>query len=84
MRWVEHVACIGDKTGAYRVLVGRLEGKRSPERPTHTRKDNIKTDLLEVVWGCMDWIHFAQDRERQWAHVNAVMSLQVQHNVGIS
>jgi hypothetical protein len=39
---------MGDKIGAYRVLVGRPEGKRSPGRPTHTWKDNIKTDLLEV------------------------------------
>ena len=84
MRWAEHVACMGDKTGAYRVLVGRPEGKRSPRRPMHTWKDNIKTDLLEVGWGHMDWIDFAQDRERQRAHVNAVMNLQVHHNVGIS
>ena len=84
MRWAEHAACMVDKTGAYRVLVGRLEGKRSLGRPTHTWKDNIKTDLLEVGWGCVDWIDFARDRERQQAHVNKVMNLQVQHNVRIS
>ena len=84
MRLAEHVACMGDKTHAYRGLVGRPKGKRAPGRPMHTWKDNIKTNLLEVGWGRTDCIDFAQDMERQQAHVNAVMNLQVQHNVGIS
>jgi hypothetical protein len=68
---------MGDKTRAHRVLVGRPEEKRSPGRPTHTWKDNIKMELLEVGWGRMGWIDFAQDRERQQAHANEVMNLQV-------
>ena len=84
MRRAEHVACIGGRRGAYSILMGRAEGKRSLGRPTHRWKDDIKMDLLEVGRECTDWIDFAQDRNRRWAHVNVVMNLQVQHYVGIS
>jgi hypothetical protein len=49
MRWVEHVARMGETRGVYRVLVGKSEGKRSPGRP-RLRRENIKMDLQEV--GC--------------------------------
>jgi len=48
MRWVEHVAHRGDRVGAYRVLVGKPEGKRPLGRPRHRWDDNIKMDFLEV------------------------------------
>jgi hypothetical protein len=39
--------------------------------------DNIKMDLQDLgCWG-MDWIEVAQDRDRFWALVNAVMTLRV-------
>jgi len=43
--WVKHVACMGEKRNLSSVLVGKLEGKRSLERPVHRQKDNIKVDL---------------------------------------
>ena len=49
-RWAGHVACMGERTGVYRVLVGKPEGKRPLERPKRRGDDNIKIDLQEV--GC--------------------------------
>jgi len=56
---------------------GKPEGKRPLGRPRHRWKDNIEMDLQEVVWGSMDWTDLAQDRNRWWAVVNAVMNLPV-------
>jgi hypothetical protein len=50
MRWKEHVSRRGDSRGIYRILVGKLEGKRPLGRPGHSWEDNIKMDLQEV--GC--------------------------------
>ena len=50
MRWAGHVACLGERKGVYRVLVGKPEGKRPLERPRHRWENNIKMDLREV--GC--------------------------------
>jgi len=69
-----HVACIGERRGVYRVLVGKPEGKRPLGRPRRRWEDNIKMDLEEVVCGVMDWIEVAQDRDRWRAFVNAVMN----------
>jgi hypothetical protein len=63
--------------GAYRVLVGKPEGRRPLGRPRRRWKDNIKMDLREVGWGGMDWIDVAHDRDRWRALVNAVMNRQV-------
>jgi len=51
MRWAGHVACIGDRRGIYRVLVGQPVGKRPLGRPRHEREDNINMDFQEVGWG---------------------------------
>ena len=68
---------MGKKTGVYRVLVGKTEGKRPLGRNRRRWEDNIKPDLQEVgCWG-MDWIELAQDRDRWRALVNAVMNLRV-------
>jgi hypothetical protein len=71
MRWVGHVACMGEGRGVHRVLVGKPEARR----PRHRWEDNIKINLQEVGCGDMDWIELAQDRNRWWAIVNAVMNL---------
>jgi hypothetical protein len=54
MRGVGHVACMGERRGAYRVLVGKPEGKRPLGRPRHRWEANIKTDLQEVECEGMD------------------------------
>jgi hypothetical protein len=68
---------MGEGIGAYRILVGRPEGRRPLGRPRRRWKDNIKMDLQEVGWGGMDWIDMAQDRDRWRALVSAVMKLRV-------
>ena len=67
---------MGDRRGAYRVLVGRPDRKRPIGRPRRRWDDNIKTDLQEVEWGGMEWITVTQDRDRWRAVVNAVMNLR--------
>jgi hypothetical protein len=76
MRWVGHVACLGEVRAAYN-LVGRPEGRRPLGRPRHRWEDNIKMDLREIGFGDVDWIHLAQDRDRWLALVNTVMNLRV-------
>jgi hypothetical protein len=49
-----HVAQMEEKRNAYRILVGRPEGKRPLERPRHRRIDNIKMDLREIRWDGLD------------------------------
>ena len=66
----------------YRVLVGKPEGKRPLGRPSHRWEDNIKMDFQEVRCVAMDWIRLAQDRDRWWALVNAVMNLRVPYSAG--
>jgi len=67
---------MGERRGVYRVLVGKPEGKKPLGRPRPRWEYNIKMDLQEVVCGGMDWIELAQDIDRWWALVNAVMNLQ--------
>jgi hypothetical protein len=57
MRWAGLVACIGEGSGVYRVLVMKLEGKRLLERPRRRWEDNIKMDLQDVgVWTGLCWL----------------------------
>jgi hypothetical protein len=57
--------------------VGKPEGKRSLGRPKRRWEDNIKMDLQVVGWGGGVWNDPAQDRDRWWALVNAVMNLGI-------
>ena len=63
--------------GAYRVLVGKPEGKRPLGRPRRRWVDNIRMDLQDVDCGYVDWIGLAQDRDGWRKLVNAVLNLQV-------
>ena len=76
MRWAGHVARMGEERGAYRVLVGKSEGKRPLGRPRRRWVD-IRMDLQEVGCGYMDWIGLVQDRDRWRTLVSAVMNFRV-------
>jgi hypothetical protein len=77
MRWMGHVACMEQRRGVYRVLVGKPEGKKLLGRRRHRWEDNINMDLQEVKCGDVEWIKLAQNKDRWWAVVNEVMNLQV-------
>jgi hypothetical protein len=64
---------MGEKRNAYRILVGKPEGKRTLGRPRRRWVDNIKMALMEIGWGCIYWIDLAQDRDQWKAFVNTVM-----------
>jgi hypothetical protein len=68
---------MGEKRNAYRLLVGKPEGKRPLGRPRCKWVDNIRIDLGEVGWADVDWIGLAQDRNRWRAVVNSVLNLRV-------
>jgi hypothetical protein len=67
----------GEKSNAYRILVGKSEGKRPLERPRRRWVNNIKMDFREIEWVGIDWIHLTQDRDQLRALVNTVMNLRV-------
>jgi hypothetical protein len=67
----------GEKWDAYRILVGKPEGKRPLGRPRRMWEDSIKMDLREIGWGGMDWIDLAQDSDQWRPVVNTVMNLWV-------
>jgi hypothetical protein len=77
MRWAGHVARMGETRNAYRILVGRPEGKRPLGRPRSRWVDDIKMDLREIGWDGMNWIELARDRDQWRALVNTVMNLRV-------
>jgi hypothetical protein len=67
----------GEKSNAYRILVGKLEGKRPLKRPRRTWVDNIKMDLREIGWDGLVWIDVAQASDQWRALVNTVLNLRV-------
>jgi hypothetical protein len=68
---------MGEVRSAYNILVGRPEGRRPLGRPRRRWEDNIKMDFREIWFGDVDWVHWAQDRDRRRALVNTVMNLRV-------
>jgi hypothetical protein len=68
---------MGETRNAYRLLVGKPEGRRPLGRPRCRWVENIKMALLEIGWGGVDSIGLAQDRDKWRALVNAVINLRV-------
>jgi hypothetical protein len=75
MRWAGHVAQMGEEIKVYKVMVGKLEGKRPLRRRRRRCEDGIRMDLRESGWGAQ-WILLAQVRDRCRAVVSAVMNLR--------
>jgi len=76
MRWMGHVARMGEERVVHRFLVGKPEAKRILGRPRCKWEDNIKMDLREGG-GVGDWMELAQVRDRWRALVNTVMKLRI-------
>ena len=63
MGWAEHVARMGDRRGAYVVIIRRRERKRTFGRPRHIWEDKIKMYFQETGWKEMEWIDLAEYRD---------------------
>jgi hypothetical protein len=77
MRWARHVTRMGERRNAYKILVGKPQGKSPLGRRRHRWMNNIKMVFREIGWGGMDWIALAQDRDQWRVLVNTVMNLRV-------
>jgi hypothetical protein len=77
LRWAVHVARMGAKNNAYRILLGKPEGDRPLGRQRLRWMDNIKIDIREIGWDGMDWINLVRDRDQWRALVNTVLNLRV-------
>jgi hypothetical protein len=62
IRWVGHVTCIREERKVFKVLVGNPRGKRPLGSSRCKWDDRIKTDLREIGWRGVEWIHLTQDR----------------------
>jgi hypothetical protein len=82
MRCAGHVAQMWKRRNAYRLLVGKPEGRRPLGRPRRRWVDNIRADLEEIGRGGVGWTGMAQDRDNWRALVNSVTNLQVLQNAG--
>jgi hypothetical protein len=67
----------GERMNAYRILVGKPEGRRPLGRQRLRWVGNIKMDLKEIEWDGIDWIDLTQDRDHWRALVNTVMNLRI-------
>jgi hypothetical protein len=67
---------------AYNILVGKPEGKTPRRRRRRGWEDNIRVDLIEIGWECVDWIRLAQHRDQWQTLVNTLMDHLVPYKVG--
>jgi hypothetical protein len=76
MRWAGYVTRTGEMINAYQVLFAKRKGNTQLGIYWHRWKNNIKMNLKDITWECLDWIHLAQDRVQWWAIVNTVMNFR--------
>ena len=77
LRWAGHVARMEQSRNAYRVLVGRSEGKWPSWRSRRIWEDNTTKDLKDVHCKARSCMDLAQDRDQWRAYVRAVMNFRV-------
>jgi hypothetical protein len=77
MKWAGHVAGIGKKRKAFRLLVGKPEGNTPLGRPRRRWVDNIKMNFREIGLSGIEWIDLAHDMDRWRDLVNTVMDVWV-------
>jgi hypothetical protein len=77
VRCAGYVPLMGEMRKAYKILLGKHEGKRPLGRPRRRWEDNIKMGRREIGWDGVDWIDMAHDMDRYRAFVNTVMNLRV-------
>jgi hypothetical protein len=68
---------MGEKRNAYRILLGKPEGKRPLGRTRRRWVDNIKMDLREIGCDGVDWMDMALDTDQWRALMNTVLNLRV-------
>jgi hypothetical protein len=64
MKWAGNVAGMRNKRSAYRFMFRKSEGKRPPRSLGCSLEDNINTELRDIGWGSIKWIHLAQDEDQ--------------------
>jgi hypothetical protein len=65
---------------AYKILVGKPEGKMPLGRRRLRWEDNIRIDLRDIMWEAVDWMDLVQDGDQWRALVSMVMNLEVSQN----
>ena len=63
LRWAGHVARMEESRSAFKILIGRLAGKRLLGRPRRRWEDNIRMDLGEICINAGNWFDLVQDRD---------------------
>jgi len=64
----------GPMESAFRILIGKAEGRKLLERPNRRWEDNIRRDLREIGWEIVDWMRLTQDRDQWQTLVNTVVN----------
>jgi hypothetical protein len=67
----------GENRNAYRILMGKPEGKRPLRRSRRRWVYNVKMNIREIGWGGMDWIYLAKDRNQWSVLAKTIMNFQV-------